>query len=52
MRVVLITTVTREDLPEKVIEEEANKWELAHGGLSGRTARQFANYMAAKKEKE
>ena len=40
------------DLPDKVIEEEANKWELAHGGLSGRTARQFANYMAAKKEKE
>ncbi len=40
------------DLPEKVIEEEANKWELAHGGLSGRTARQFANYMAAKQEKE
>ena len=40
------------DLPDKVIEEEANKWELAHGGLSGRTARQFANYMAAKQEKE
>lgn len=40
------------DLPDKVIEEEANKWELAHGGLSGRTARQFANYMAAKEEKK
>ena len=40
------------NLPDKVIEEEANKWELAHGGLSGRTARQFANYMAAKQEKE
>ena len=40
------------NLPDKVIEEEANKWELAHGGLSGRTARQFANYMAAKEEKK
>ena len=40
------------DLPDKTIEEEANKWELAHGGLSGRTARQFANYMAAKEEKK
>ena len=24
---------------------EANKWELSHGGLSGRTAQQFINYM-------
>lgn len=40
------------NLPDKTIEEEANKWELAHGGLSGRTARQFANYMAAKEEKK
>ncbi len=24
---------------------EANKWELAHGGLSGRTAQQFINYL-------
>ena len=27
---------------------EANKWELAHGGVSGRTAQQFINYMAGK----
>ena len=40
------------DISEKEIEEEANKWELSHGGLSGRTARQFANYMAAKMEKK
>ena len=39
-------------LSDKEIEEEANKWELSHGGLSGRTARQFANYMAAKAEKK
>ena len=25
--------------------EEANKWELAHGGLSGRTAQQFVDYL-------
>ncbi|MCI1721491.1 MAG: ATP-binding protein [Lachnospiraceae bacterium] len=25
--------------------EEANKWELAHGGLSGRTAQQFIDYL-------
>ena len=25
---------------------EANKWELSHGGLSGRTAQQFIDYLA------
>lgn len=29
---------------------EANKWELSHGGISGRTAQQFINYMAGKSE--
>ena len=24
---------------------EANKWELAHGGLSGRSAQQFIDYL-------
>lgn len=28
------------------IRAEANKWELSHGGISGRTAEQFAKYMA------
>lgn len=28
------------------IRAEANKWELSHGGISGRTAQQFANYLA------
>lgn len=27
---------------------EANKWELSHGGLSGRTAQQFINYLLGK----
>ena len=29
---------------------EANKWELSHGGISGRTAQQFINYLAGKSE--
>ena len=27
---------------------EANRWELAHGGISGRTAQQFINYLLGK----
>ena len=29
---------------------EANKWEMAHGGVSGRTAQQFINYLCGKVE--
>lgn len=29
---------------------EANKWELSHGGISGRTAQQFINYLAGMAE--
>lgn len=36
----------------KMLEEEllleANKWELSHGGLSGRTAQQFIDYLLGK----
>ncbi len=32
--------------------KEANKWELSHGGISGRTAQQFINYLAGKPENE
>ena len=28
----------------------ANKWELQHGGLSGRTAQQFIDYLCGKNE--
>jgi len=31
-------------LSDEELKAEANKWELAHGGLSGRTAAQFVNY--------
>ena len=30
---------------EEELLQEANKWELSHGGLSGRTAQQFINYL-------
>ncbi|MEY8331937.1 ATP-binding protein [Lachnospiraceae bacterium 47-T17] len=33
-------------MPDEEICAEANKWELSHGGISGRTAQQFANYLA------
>ncbi len=29
------------------LRTEANKWELSHGGISGRTAQQFVNYLAS-----
>ncbi len=33
------------DMPEDELLAEANKWELNHGGLSGRTAVQFVDYI-------
>ena len=37
-------------MPEEELCAEANKWELSHGGISGRTAQQFINYLAGKQE--
>lgn len=37
-------------MPEDELLLEANKWELSHGGLSGRTAQQFIDYLLGKKE--
>ena len=37
------------DMPTEQLLAEANKWELAHGGLSGRTAQQFIDYLLGKK---
>lgn len=41
----------RNELPmdEAELLLEANKWELQHGGLSGRTAQQFIDYLLGKK---
>ena len=38
-------------LSDKELCEEANKLELSHGGISGRTAQQFINYLAGQAEK-
>lgn len=37
------------EMEEKDLLLEANKWELSHGGLSGRTAQQFIDYLLGKK---
>ena len=47
----IVTTLAKKyELPvsEDEILLEANKWELTHGGMSGRTARQFIDAMRAK----
>lgn len=36
-------------MDEEQLLLEANKWELSHGGLSGRTAQQFIDYLLGKK---
>ena len=43
----VLTLAQRQGLtvPAEVLLAEANKWELRHGGVSGRTAQQFINYM-------
>ena len=33
------------DMSDEELRLEANKWELSHGGISGRTATQFVNYI-------
>lgn len=33
------------EMPQEQLLLEANKWELQHGGLSGRTAQQFIDYL-------
>ena len=38
------------NMTEEELCAEANKWELSHGGISGRTAQQFINYLAGKQE--
>lgn len=33
------------NMPEEQLLAEANKWELSHGGLSGRSAQQYVDYL-------
>ncbi|MCD8330674.1 MAG: ATP-binding protein, partial [Lachnospiraceae bacterium] len=37
-------------MDEEELLAEANKWELAHGGMSGRTATQFITHLLGKAE--
>ncbi len=35
-------------MSDEELQAEANKWEIAHGGISGRTADQFVKYLQGK----
>lgn len=37
-------------MSDEQLRLEANKWELSHGGISGRTAEQFVSYLASQEE--
>ena len=37
------------EMPEEELLQKANAWELQHGGLSGRTAQQFIDYLLGQK---
>ena len=37
-------------MEEEALLAEAGKWELSHGGLSGRTAQQFIDYLRGQKD--
>ena len=39
-------------MSEDELKAEANKWELSHGGMSGRTAQQFIYYLQGKEDNE
>ena len=44
----IVTTLARKhgiELPTEELLLKANQWELRHGGLSGRTAQQFIDYL-------
>jgi len=42
--------ITEEKMSDEEIKAEANKWELSHGGISGRTAQQFVYYLQGLQE--
>ncbi len=44
----IVLTLARRDgvtMPDEELLSEANRWELNHGGFSGRTARQFVDHL-------
>ena len=52
----IVRGLARRQLGGEISEEQllllANRWEIRHGGVSGRTAQQFINYMAGQPEEE
>ncbi len=49
----IVTTLAERygiQMEEEELLKEANKWELSHGGLSGRTAQQFMDYLLGLEE--
>lgn len=48
----IVTTLAKRypsiTLSDEELCAQANQWELSHGGISGRTAQQFLNYLAGK----
>ena len=52
----IVTTLARKypeiTLTDDELRLEANKWELSHGGISGRTAEQFITYLLGNAGKE
>ena len=49
----IVITLARKQgiaMSDEDLKKEANKWELSHGGISGRTAQQFVNYLAGMAE--
>ena len=47
----IVVTLARRnglDMDEKTLKDEARKWEMTHGGISGRTAQQFIDYMMSR----
>ncbi|MBQ7587137.1 MAG: ATP-binding protein [Lachnospiraceae bacterium] len=39
-------------MDEEALRKEAMRWEMSHGGISGRTAQQFINYLVYQQKKE
>ena len=37
------------EMPEEELLMQANRWELTHGGMTGRTAQQFVDYLLGQK---
>lgn len=50
----IVKTLAAQQLPYPMDEEtllhEADRWEIRHGGISGRAAQQFIDYLAGKEE--